>query len=206
MRVNILGNGDNAGIFQRGTEGKLLVCNMPPFELTKKEVFATVMVDFKMMKALTEGKIKLDMYDWILGTRPRKWMELRGDFYLRYAPNVKAFYQHVPKYAAVDGNPAMAATNFNCGHMAAHYVANKIKADEIHMYGFDSLFDMNLKSYTDLVLQSDRGAVNNVRLNDKWRPIWMNIFKEFKDTKWVLHHNHDELKFTKGDNVEIFVH
>ena len=108
MRVNILGNGDNAGIFQRGTEGKLLVCNMPPFELTKKEVFATVMVDFKMMKALTEGKIKLDMYDWILGTRPRKWMELRGDFYLRYAPNVKAFYQHVPKYAAVDGNPAMA--------------------------------------------------------------------------------------------------
>ena len=110
MRVNILGNGDNAGIFQRGTEGKLLVCNMPPFELTKKEVFATVMVDFKMMKALTEGKIKLDMYDWILGTRPRKWMELRGDFYLRYAPNVKAFYQHVPKYAAVDGNPAMALT------------------------------------------------------------------------------------------------
>ena len=74
MRVNVLGNGDNAGIFKRGTKGKLLICNMPPFEITRNEVFATVMVDFKMMNALTKGHIKLDMYDWILGNRPRQWM------------------------------------------------------------------------------------------------------------------------------------
>lgn len=206
MRVNILGNGDNAGIFQRGTEGKLLVCNMPPFELTKKEVFATVMVDFKMMKALTEGKIKLDMYDWILGTRPRKWMELRGDFYLRYAPNVKAFYQHVPKYAAVDGNPAMAATNFNCGHMATHYACSKMNATEVHLYGFDSLFEMNLNSFTDLLLESDRSQNNTFRLNNNWRPIWYHMFREFKDVKFVLHHIHDKIKIDIPENVEVEAH
>lgn len=54
MRVNVLGNGDWADIFQRGTEGKLLVCNMPPMQLTKQEVYASCMVDFKMMAALQE--------------------------------------------------------------------------------------------------------------------------------------------------------
>ena len=32
MRINILGNGPQTGIYERGTEGKLLICNMPPFE------------------------------------------------------------------------------------------------------------------------------------------------------------------------------
>ena len=75
MRVNVLGNGDWADIFQRGTEGKLLVCNMPPMQLTKQEVYASCMVDFKMMAALQEGSVNLGMYDWILGNRPRRWME-----------------------------------------------------------------------------------------------------------------------------------
>ena len=73
----------------KGEQGKLLVCNMPPFELTAKEVHATCMVDFKMMNALTKGQIQLDMYDWILGTRPRKWMEMRPDFYMKYAQKIK---------------------------------------------------------------------------------------------------------------------
>ena len=48
MRWNVLGNGDHAYMFERGTEGKLLICNMPPFEIPNREVFATCMVDFKM--------------------------------------------------------------------------------------------------------------------------------------------------------------
>ena len=31
MRVNVLGNGDHSWHYKRGTEGKLLICNMPPF-------------------------------------------------------------------------------------------------------------------------------------------------------------------------------
>ena len=138
-RVNILGNGDSAGMFQRGTKGRLLVCNMPPFEITRKEVFATCMVDFKMMNALTKGEIQLDMYDWILGNRPRKWMEMRPDFYLRYAQCIKGFYQHVPQYAVINGEVNMAATNFNCGHLAVHYACKKMLAEEIHPVSYTHL-------------------------------------------------------------------
>jgi len=176
-----------------------LLCNMPPFDVDPKTVFGTVMVDFKMMMALTEGSIALNQYQWILGTRPRIWMYERSAFHLKYAPNVREFYTHVPKYA---GN----ATNFNCGHMATHYAAARHKADEIHMFGFDTLFDFNMRSYTDVVLSSDRSQVNNYRLLNNWRPIWRDIFREFKNTKFVLHHNHDNLKIPVLDNVEVKVY
>lgn len=198
--VHVIGNGDKAHYYQREErKGLKLLCNMPPFEISPKEVFATCMVDFKMMMALTEGSIKLDQYEWILGTRPRIWMYERSTFYLKYANRVKEFYTHVPKYA---GN----ATNFNCGHMAVHYAANKQKADEVHLYGFDSILDFNMRSVTDLVLQSDRGDTNNYRLLNNWRPVWRDIFREFPKTKFVLHHNHDNLKIPKLDNVEVKVY
>lgn len=198
--VHVIGNGDKAHYYQREErKGMKLLCNMPPFEISPKEVFATCMVDFKMMMALTEGSIKLDQYEWVLGTRPRIWMYERSTFYLKYASRVREFYTHVPKYA---GN----ATNFNCGHMAVHYAANKQKADEIHLYGFDSLLDFNMRSVTDLVLSSDRGDTNNYRLLNNWRPVWRDIFREFPKTKFVLHHNHDSLKIPKLDNVEVKVY
>jgi len=198
MRANVLGNGDHASFFKRGTPGKLLVCNMPPFELPRKEVYATCMVDFKMMDALTRGEIKLDMYDWILGTRPRRWMEMKPDFYLKYSHCIKAFHQHVPKYAKT-------ATNFSCGHMAVDYAARVMKASEIHIYGFDSLFDLNLRSTTDFILSSDRGANNTHRLANNWRPIFSYMFQEFKNTKFVLYHGHSNIKIQIPKNVEIVV-
>lgn len=197
---HILGNGDKATYYQKEKRvGTKLLCNMPPFEIPRNEVFATCMVDFKMMMALTEGSINLDAYPWILGTRPKIWMQERHAFYLKYAQNIKEFYTHVPEYA---GN----ATNFNCGHMAVHYAANKKKADEIHMYGFDTIFDFNMRSVTDMVLSSDRSTNNNYRLLNNWRPIWVEIFKEFPKTKFVLHHNHDNLKIPKLDNMEVVVY
>ena len=98
-RINVLGNGNHAGLFQRGTEGTLLICNMPPMELPPSEVFATCMVDYKMMQALWKGQFALDQYDWILGTRPRHWMQMQGSFYMKYASCIKGFYEVVPEYA-----------------------------------------------------------------------------------------------------------
>jgi hypothetical protein len=198
--VHVLGNGDKSALFnEEQREGTILVCNMPPFEIDPKLVYATCMVDFKMMMALNEGSIALDQYDWVLGTRPRIWMEEKSAFYLKYASKVKSFYTTVPKYA---GNP----TNFNCGHMAAHYAANKHNADEIHLYGFDTLFDFNMRSMTDLILPSDREANNTYRLLGNWRPIWEGIFKEFKNTQFVLHHTHDDLQIERFDNVKIITY
>lgn len=197
---HIIGNGDQAKQYlKESRNGTKILCNMPPFEIPKDEVYGTCMVDFKMMMALTEGSVKLDQYMWILGQRPRAWMYERHAFYLKYAPNIKEFYTDVPAYA---GN----ATNFNCGHMAVHYAAARHKADEIHMYGFDTLFDFNMRSVTDLVLSSDRTQVNNYRLLNNWRPVWRDIMREFPDTKFVLHHNHDQLKIPKLPNVEVVVY
>lgn len=198
---HILGNGDRAGVFEQNKDkkGKILLCNMPPFHIDPKKVYATCMVDFKMMAALTQGTIAINEYMWVLGTRPRIWMYDRPQFHLKYAPNVKEFYTHVPNYAI---NP----TNFNCGHMAAHYAANRHQADEIHLYGFDTIFDFNMNSVTDFYLSSDRTDGNNYRLLNIWRPIWRDIFREFSNTKFVLHHNHDALKIPKLDNMEIVVY
>ena len=206
MRWNVLGNGDHAYQFERGTEGKLLICNMPPYEIPNTEVFATCMVDYKMMGALAEGKIQLDMYDWILGTRPRHWMEMNPAFYMKYAQKIKAMHTHVPEYAQLQGqNPNQAATNYSCGHMAVDYACRVKGATEVHIYGFDSMFDTTLRSYTDLLLESDRSNENTFRLANNWRPVWTGLFAEFDKTEFFLYHSHDRIKFPVGNNVTIKV-
>lgn len=206
MRWNILGNGDNSSLYKRGTEGSLLICNMPPFEIPRKEVYATCMVDYKMMMALARGEVKLDMYDWILGNRPRHWMEMNPTFYMKYSQNVKGFHLHVPEYAKLTGQTrSQAATNYSCGHMALDYACRVKNATEIHVYGFDSMFDTNIRSFTDLLLESDRSAQNTHRIANNWRPVWQGFFKEFSNVKFYLHHVHDKLKFPVGSNVEVVV-
>ena len=69
-RINILGNGNHAGLYQRGSPGTLLICNMPPMEIPPEEVYATCMVDYKMMKALQEGKFALDPVSYTHLTLP----------------------------------------------------------------------------------------------------------------------------------------
>ena len=194
--AHIIGNGGCAPFYEP-SKGIKITCNMPAFDIA--DVYGTVMVDFKMMKALGEGSVQLNAYDWILGARPKKWMEMQPGFYMKYAKNVKEFYTELPSYVAN-------YTDFNCGHMATHYTANKLDSDEVHLYGFDSLFDMNLRSYSDLFLVSDRGEANTFRLNSNWRPIWEEMFKEFPNKKFVLHHKHNAIKVKIPKNVEIVVH
>jgi len=192
--AHVIGNGDSASMYNPA-KGFKITCNLPPFAV--ENVYASCIVDFKMMNAMKEGSVAVPG-DWVLGARPKKFMELNPQFNLKYAKQVKEYYDVLPKYA---GN----YTNFNCGHMAVHYSANKLKCDEIHMYGFDSMFDFNLRSSSDLYLVSDREANNNLRLSNNWRPIWQEMFKEFPNTKFVLHHKHNQIKFPVGKNVEIVI-
>ena len=74
------------------------------------------------------------------------------------------------------------------------------------MYGFDSIFDFNLRSVSDFILNSDRENMNTNRLANNWRPIWTHMFKEFQDTEFILHHIHDEFKIKITDNVRAEVH
>ena len=190
--VHIIGNGDNASRY-KPAKGIKLTCNLPPFEI--QGAYATCIVDFKMMRAMAEGSV-FPPGQWILGFRPKKFLEMNPGFRLKWANHIKEFYTVLPDY--VPGY-----TDFNCGHMCTHYAANKIAGTEIHLYGFDSMFDPNLRSCTDFYLNADRGDTNNHRLMNNWRPIWKNLFEEFPNTQFVLHHKHDGLKFPKPENVEI---
>jgi len=192
--IHVIGNGDTAS-FYKPTKGLKITCNVPPFSVP--DVWGTCIVDFKMMVAMNEGSV-LPPGPWILGARPHKFIELNPNLRIKWMDRIRDYYTVLPKYA---GN----YTNFNCGHLAVHYAANKLKGEEIHMYGFDSIFDFNLRSYTDMVLNSDRGNTNNHRLANNWRPIWGEMFKEFSDTKFVLHHKHNESKVKLPENVEVHV-
>ena len=204
-KIHILGNGDNAAFFRplmKERDGKLMICNIPPMEV--ENVYACAIVDFKMMKNLTKEVVNLDKYQWVLGNRPKIWMDKNPTFYIKHSHHIREFYTDVPKYC---GKPAaQAATNFNCGHMATHYSARKHKCDEIHMWGFDSIMDHSMRSYTDTVLPSERNNTNNYKLLEVWRPIWMNLFKEFSDKKFIIHHNHNKAKIKLPSNVGVEVH
>jgi hypothetical protein len=192
--VHIIGNGDQSSLYLKEQRvGMKLTCNIPPWPVPG--AYGTIMVDFKMMRALHEGSLTIPG-DWILGMRPKIWMDQQPTFYVKHSHQVKEFYTELPKYVSN-------YTDFNCGHMAVHYAAKKIKADEVHLYGFDSLFDFNLRSCSDFYLNSDRGNMNSHRLANNWRPVWENMFKEFPNTKFVLHHVHNALKVKVAENVHV---
>lgn len=194
--VHLIGNGDSAVFYDPKSIGFKFICNVPPFEVP--DSYATFIVDFKMCKAIDEGSV-IPPGEWIMGMRPKKYSEMHPGWMLKYAQRIKTFYTHLPKYVAN-------YTDFNCGHMAAHYLANQFKADEINLYGFDSMFDMNMRSYSDTILNSDRGDMNNTRLTGIWREVWPKMFNEFPNIKWKLHHKHNAIKFPVPNNVEIIVH
>ncbi|MBC8475166.1 MAG: hypothetical protein H8D53_01840 [Bacteroidetes bacterium] len=191
--AHVIGNGPSAG-FYKPAKGLKILNNLPPMAVNN--VYATVMVDFKMMKAIHEGILTVPG-DWVLGARPHKWMEIRNDFYMKYSRQIKEFYMVLPKYASN-------YTDFNCGHMATHYTANKLKCDEIHMYGFDSIFSFDITSSSDFYLESSRDNLNTERLTRNWRPIWKGLFNEFKDTQFVIHNRTTDTSLIKmPKNVEV---
>lgn len=201
--AHVIGNGPRATLY-KPARGIKITCNLPPFEV--ENVYTTCMVDFKMMKAIAEGSVTVPG-EWVLGFRPKMWCQQYPNFHMRHAPKIKEFFTDLPKYAMKPGETkGNGYTNFNCGHFAVYYASKRVQAEEIHMYGFDSLFDLDLRSCTDFYLGSDRGASNNVRLANNWRPIWPQMFNDFSNTKYVLHHNHGDLKIDVPDNVEVRVH
>lgn len=197
--VHVIGNGKAAGLFQKRTEtsGLKYTCNLPPFEI--QGVRATFMVDFKMMKAIEAGGVIVPG-NWILGMRPKKWCEMKPSFYMKYAKQIQEFFTDLPPYC-------QNYTDFNCGHLAVYYAAKKHSPEEIHMYGFDSMFGPELFSSTDFYLWSDRSEQNSYRLKNNWRPIWSKMFEQFPQIQFVLHHFHDNIQIpVVPQNVSIKVH
>jgi hypothetical protein len=193
--VNILGNGPSVGMFMDKQKGTTITCNVPPFAIDNH--WATCLGDFKMMKAIMSGDFSLDSMKWILGTRPKIHMDNYPSFYMQKAHLIRDFYTHVPSYAPN-------ATLWSVGHLATHYAATTLKPDEIHMWGFDSMFSYDLSSTTDTIMTSNREEGNRYRMNNAWRPIWTELFKEFPDIKFIVHYKKDVyFQFETGYNVQV---
>ena len=140
--AHIIGNGDNAVWFDnKNAEGLRVICNKPVVQVDR--VHTCCIVDFKMMKALTEGSVNLDQYTWVLGYRPKIHMEKHPTFSMKHAGHIREYYLTLPPYAG-KGGPGY--TNFNCGHFATHYTANKLKADDDKYYLFAQYQDSALDS------------------------------------------------------------
>ena len=79
--AHVIGNGTSAGYFDHNAKGVRITCNLPPMAV--HNVFATVMVDFKMMRAIQEGSVQVPG-NWVLGQRPKMHMEKHGSFYIKH--------------------------------------------------------------------------------------------------------------------------
>ena len=95
--AHIIGNGDSFR-FYKPAKGIIMTCNLPPMEVSN--VYATAIVDFKMCRAMDEGSVDLRAYDWVMGARPKKYMEMKPNFYMRFARHIKEFYTELPPYVA----------------------------------------------------------------------------------------------------------
>jgi hypothetical protein len=193
--AHIIGNGGSTSLY-KPSPGYILTCNLPGMAV--ENVYASCIVDFKMMVAMAEGSVHVPG-EWILGARPHRFCNMNPTFYMRSAPQIKEFFVDLPTYA---GN----YTNFNCGHMAVYYSVKRLGCKEVNMYGFDSMFELDLRSASDFYLVSDRDPANNLRLTDLWRPIWQQMFAEFPDVQFNIHYKHDKIKFAIPENAKVVVH
>jgi len=204
--VHLVGNGPTAALYlEAPRKGPKMTCNLPPF--TVEGAFATAMVDFKMMRAIQDGSVTVPG-EWVLGYRPKIHMQRNSSMHMKYAKQIKEFYLTLPKYL-IDlngGDVGKAYTDFSCGHFATHYLCTKGKPRTLHLYGFDSLLDFDLRSGTDTYLFSERNTPTTARLTNNWRRVWPHMFKEFHDVQFVLHARHDDLKIEKPDNLQIEVY
>lgn len=190
--AHIIGNGPSAGLY-KPAKGLITCCNLPPFAVDN--IFVSGIVDFKMFRAMEEGSVTVPG-DWVLGVRPKKFLDNNPLYYMKHAKQIKTVYKVLPEYCAN-------YTDFNCGHMVTHYMANVIDCDELHLYGFDSIFTFSLTSCTDFYLESDRSINNTNRLTTIWSGVWKGIFEEFSDKKFVLHTRSNNKRLVFPENVDV---
>ena len=79
--VQIIGNGDSAAFYNEAPKrkGLKLTCNLAPFEV--EGVYATCIVDFKMMNTIHKGEIEVPG-EWICGARPKEYCNRNPKFHL----------------------------------------------------------------------------------------------------------------------------
>jgi len=201
-RVEVLGNGPSQSLFFREGSAKdlatpVVCCNLPYQLPDIGRIWATILGDFKMMRAINEGSLDMNHSMWVLGFRPKLYCDQNPNFYMKNAQRIREFYTRIPPYAE---NP----TEWSAGHLAVHYTCVRLAPKELHLWGFDSMFSHDLSSSSDVIMESNREAQNRYRMNSRWRPLWQGIFDEMTNIQFKIHANPGlTLQYEVPDNVQL---
>lgn len=86
---------------------------------------------------------------------------------------------------------------WNSGHQAVNHLASKT-FNNIHFWGFDSMWSSDLTSQMDTIVQRH----GRPDLNKHWRPIWEEIFAKYNNKTFIIHAPEDTQEVFYGDNVK----
>ena len=216
MKIAILGNGRSRDLFKPNGYDKVIGCNMPAEEI---DVDYSVCVDAKavcLAYRRTGGKAykRLCNNDFKLVLGPRA---AHGSTKTKADPashdnvyeDLKAnefIYKEIPLWKdAVE----IKQRYFSAGHLAFAFANDEWKdIDEIHLFGFDSLFTGHQSSYSDQL----RGSAVTIKRNRKgfnkdnpvatvgeWYGVWESLLMSDRRTcKSIIIHGYD------GDDVGDF--
>jgi len=159
--INIVGNGSSSRLFKH--MGLFTVaCNIPP----KNIQYNTLS---------------------IIDNQPILWMKTNS-----WQPRVPVLCtESVKNMAQSKGRTGdwravyEKTSRWNSGHHAVKYFCETQSVDQIHLWGFDSVYTEDLTSVQDSVIIRHRRP----NLNQHWRPIWNTLFDSFPNTEMIFHTN-----------------
>ena len=171
--AHVIGNGESNSLYTPQS-GTIMVCNIPkhnhPFDLYS-------IIDTRVIQYLMKEKLELlDKPVW--GTQVvkdfAKKNKIKGEFL--------HVYENIHRY--------------NSGHHAVFWLSKKY--NEIHIWGFDSMWSDDLLSQMDDRVKRPKRPP----LNKQWRPHWNNLFKKYPLVKYYIHQptNTETVEWSK--NVE----
>lgn len=170
-RVHIIGNGASNSLFDVDAEYRI-ACNIPQHGI---QYNCLAIIDIVVVN----------------------WMKDNN-----YQPNVPIMCTNKVKEHAVKQNRNghwfdvfEIKHRYSAGHHAVEHHASM--TDEIHLWGFDSIWTNEYASQMDTLVP--RGRRPN--LNQQWLPHWQNIFADAKNTQFIIHAPEHAQLPTLGDNV-----
>lgn len=159
MKTAILGNGPSRTLYNEDNDFDIVIgCNIP---WTK--VDATVICDIEIIDLL------------------------KKDFTLIQVPVIIStiVFERLKEFKMVDKFTILDVFKPKDWHNAAHYAADYLmtkEVDEVHLYGCDSIFEEDISSVTDEVVEKNMNLDKFIR---KWRKVWDKKFEN--ELKFLVH-------------------
>lgn len=159
MKTAILGNGPSRTLYNEDNDFDIVIgCNIP---WTK--VDATVICDIEIIDLL------------------------KKDFTLIQVPVIIStiVFERLKEFKMVDKFTILDVFKPKDWHNAAHYAADYLmtkEVNEVHLYGCDSIFEEDISSVTDEVVEKNMNLDKFIR---KWRKVWDKKFEN--ELKFLVH-------------------